>query len=68
MPPLKTFSLLVAAAMHDYAHPALSNKFMIGAKADVALQYNDISPLENYHVAQAHIAMREYLLCMIVIQ
>lgn len=34
---------------HDIAHPGLTNNFQINARTDMALTYNDISCLENFH-------------------
>ena len=49
MTPLETFGCIIAAAAHDVAHPALTNRFLIHNKDEIALQYNDNSVLENMH-------------------
>ena len=43
----------IAAAVHDYRHPGLSNDSLINSGDKVALTYNDKSPLENFHAAEA---------------
>merc|ERR1719356_530600 len=43
--------MVVAAAMHDVGHPALTNDFLIKSHGALALRYNDRSPLENFHAA-----------------
>jgi hypothetical protein len=43
----------VAAIIHDYKHPGLNNTYHINKKSSIAIKYNDISVLENYHVSAA---------------
>ena len=47
----------ISAAIHDYDHPGLNNSFLINTGDQLALAYNDQSPLENHHVAMAFVAM-----------
>ncbi|CAL8309089.1 unnamed protein product [Merluccius merluccius] len=47
------FILLTSALCHDLDHPGYSNVYQINAQTDLALRYNDISPLENHHCAIA---------------
>lgn len=42
---------MASAAMHDVAHPGVTNAFLEKARADLALRYNDKSILENMHVS-----------------
>lgn len=42
---------MASAAMHDVAHPGVSNAFLEKTRADLALRYNDKSILENMHVS-----------------
>lgn len=50
---------LVAAAIHDYKHPGVSNNFLVAIEDDRAVQFNDISVLENFHCAEAFKTMME---------
>ena len=45
--------MLVAAAVHDVDHPGRTNGFMVNSGHNLALLYNDISVLENHHLAVA---------------
>ncbi|OMJ74639.1 hypothetical protein SteCoe_26383 [Stentor coeruleus] len=60
MIPLHIAALMLSAMVHDYKHPGVSNSYlyMIGDK--LAIRYNDVSILENYHVSKAfQIALKE---------
>lgn len=46
------YALLVSAVCHDVGHPGLNNKFLIETSHELALRYNDKSPLENMHCAR----------------
>jgi len=46
---LDQFSLLVAAASHDIGHIGLNNSFLTEVQHELAIRYNDRSPLENMH-------------------
>jgi len=43
------FGLLCAAVCHDVGHPGLNNNFLKETRHELALRYNDASPLENMH-------------------
>jgi hypothetical protein len=46
---IQLFALLVSALCHDLDHPGLNNPFLVSSSADLAILYNDRSPLENHH-------------------
>lgn len=45
------FSYILAAACHDVNHPGFNNIFLIEKRDEIAINFNDISVLENYHIA-----------------
>jgi len=49
---IERYALLVSAACHDVGHPGLNNVFLVEASHELALRYNDKSPLENMHCAR----------------
>jgi hypothetical protein len=51
MTSMELFSLMVACAAHDVAHPGTNNFFQVNAMSPVAIRYNDKSVLENFHAA-----------------
>ena len=46
---LEEFSILTAAICHDVGHRGLNSDYYIKTKHELAIQYNDISVLENMH-------------------
>nr|XP_033472868.1 high affinity cGMP-specific 3',5'-cyclic phosphodiesterase 9A isoform X1 [Epinephelus lanceolatus] len=44
---------MTAAVCHDLDHPGFNNTYQINARTELAVRYNDISPLENHHCAVA---------------
>lgn len=46
-------SFIVTGAIHDFEHPGVNNMFLINTKDELAIRYNDMSVLENHHVAAA---------------
>lgn len=41
----------LAGACHDVGHPGFNSPYLIEKKDEIAVRYNDISVLENFHVA-----------------
>ena len=48
---IEMFCLIIGAACHDFEHPGLNNSYLIETQHEYAIIYNDISVLENHHVA-----------------
>jgi hypothetical protein len=44
-------SYILAGACHDIGHPGFNNLYLIEKSDEIAIKYNDISVLENFHVA-----------------
>jgi hypothetical protein len=45
-------ALIIAAMCHDIGHTGVTNEFLIDTSHELALRYNDASPLENMHAAK----------------
>lgn len=50
--PLEILALLVASIGHDLSHCGTSNVFQVRTRTELAITYNDLSVLENFHAAQ----------------
>ncbi|KAJ3035688.1 High affinity cAMP-specific and IBMX-insensitive 3',5'-cyclic phosphodiesterase 9A, partial [Rhizophlyctis rosea] len=48
---LEKLVLLTACIGHDLDHPGFNNAYQINANTELAIIYNDVSPLENHHSA-----------------
>ena len=48
---LDLLSIIIAALGHDIGHPGLTNTYQINDSTDMAITYNDISVLENFHAS-----------------
>mmetsp|Transcript_90010 Transcript_90010/g.159368 ORF Transcript_90010/g.159368 Transcript_90010/m.159368 type:complete len:1285 (-) Transcript_90010:108-3962(-) len=46
------YALIVSAVCHDIGHPGLNNPFLVETSHELAIRYNDHSPLENMHCAK----------------
>ena len=56
---LDLLSIIIAALGHDIAHPGLTNTFHINDSTDIAITYNDISVLENFHASTLFRTLRK---------
>lgn len=50
---LEILALITSAISHDLDHDGFNNAFQINSSTQLALTYNDYSPLEMYHCAVA---------------
>ena len=48
---VELLSLFIACIGHDVGHPGLNNTYQKNAVTPLALRYNDVSVLENFHCA-----------------
>lgn len=46
-------SLFLSCICHDYKHPGINNNYLIETSNSIALNFNDISVLENMHISEA---------------
>ena len=54
---VELMAALVAAAVHDFAHPGVNNAFLVAVSAPLAKRYNDTHVLENYHLCSTFAIM-----------
>jgi hypothetical protein len=54
---MEMISLFVAACVHDYEHPGVNNVFLANIQDPIAVRHNDISVLENHHIAASFALM-----------
>ncbi|CAN0566397.1 unnamed protein product, partial [Ectocarpus sp. 12 AP-2014] len=52
-------ALLLGSLIHDFKHPGRSNAFLTRTGHKLAITYNDVSVLENYHLSEAFFLLRE---------
>jgi hypothetical protein len=57
--PLDIYCMILGAAMHDFNHPGFNNAFLVASRNSTAVLYNDLSVLENFHIASAWKLMLE---------
>jgi len=48
---VERLTLVIACIGHDLDHPGYNNAYQINAGTELAIIYNDTSPLENHHAA-----------------
>ena len=56
---LDLLGILIAALGHDLGHPGLTNPFHINSSSELAITYNDISCLENFHTSKLFRTIRK---------
>ena len=52
-------AIITACLGHDLGHPGLNNNFQMNILSDIAITYNDISVLENFHSATLFTILRK---------
>ena len=52
-------AIFTAALAHDLGHPGTNNAFQINVLTDLAITYNDVSVLENFHCTSLFKALQE---------
>ena len=52
-------SIIIAGLGHDIGHPGLTNNFQVNSLSEMAITYNDISCLENFHLAKLFKTLRK---------
>ena len=57
--PLSALCMVLSASAHDAGHLGVNNQFLTATQHDLALRYNDQSPLENMHCATLFFLMRD---------
>mmetsp|Transcript_34412 Transcript_34412/g.76444 ORF Transcript_34412/g.76444 Transcript_34412/m.76444 type:complete len:639 (+) Transcript_34412:160-2076(+) len=55
---LAVLSGYLAAITHDSEHKGLNNDYLVRVSDDLAITYNDMSPMENHHVATSFKLLR----------
>ena len=53
LPKPAQFAMLISALCHDINHDGVNTAFHVAAESEIALLYNDLSPLENMHTRRA---------------
>ncbi|KAJ3187892.1 High affinity cAMP-specific and IBMX-insensitive 3',5'-cyclic phosphodiesterase 9A [Gaertneriomyces sp. JEL0708] len=57
--PVDKIVLLLACLGHDLDHPGYNNAYQVNARTDLAIIYNDVSPLEMHHCAVLFTILRD---------
>eukprot|EP00727_Mastigamoeba_balamuthi_P010719 m51a1_g627 putative high affinity camp-specific and ibmx-insensitive 3 -cyclic phosphodiesterase 8b-like (934) ;mRNA; r:136955-141336 len=56
---LEKAALILTAIVHDVGHPGRNNTFQVNTRSPLAMQYNDRSVLENFHISSAFNVLAE---------
>jgi len=56
---LDLFSIILSGSIHDFEHPGYNNMYLVNTGHNLAIRYNDLSVLENHHVAAAYKIMKD---------
>ena len=56
---LDLLGILISALGHDLGHPGLTNLYHINSSSDLAITYNDVSCLENFHASKLFRTIRK---------
>ena len=56
---LEQMSCLIAAALHDFEHPGVNSVFLVNMNDEIATRHNDLSVLENHHLAASFSLMEK---------
>ena len=59
MDKFELMTYILAAACHDVEHPGFNNMFLIEKRHVIANLYNDLSVLENHHIATTFKVLNE---------
>jgi hypothetical protein len=51
--------MIIGGACHDHEHPGVNNVYIMETKDDIAIRYNDVSVLENHHVASTFAILKQ---------
>jgi hypothetical protein len=55
---LDLLGIIIAALGHDLGHPGFTNMFHINSSSELAVTYNDVSCLENFHASKLFRTLR----------
>eukprot|EP00904_Undaria_pinnatifida_P007165 jgi/Undpi1/3579/HiC_scaffold_16.g06951.m1 len=56
---VEAVALILGSLIHDFKHPGRSNAFLTKTNNTLAVTYNDISVLENFHLSEAFLLLRK---------
>ena len=45
-------AIFLSSICHDYKHPGVNNNYLMETRNNIAINYNDISVLENMHISE----------------